>query len=320
MKQIIILLLLTLCITLKSADISTVDAFKQLNVAVKERDDIYKQLKERNYKHPAYTYRKISTLKHESQVNCVDWSNNDLLASGGQDGVIKISDTKGEIITDLDLIFENNSKYVIKYLKWSSDNRLAIGGINSILILKLDKINLQLDKHKFLKDFEGFTYAIAWSPDNSQLASSYNNKIIIWDISSEKKIKEVKMPLPIRSITWSDDSLFLGTIAIDNTIRICELKTKKLTIFKSTVNKVDFLLWAKPQTQHSECYISNEPTFNTLVYYEYNFIIKKLFNDLSITLNSISHTSDEQFLAAAYKDGTVTMWEKITLEKENFKL
>lgn len=263
-----------------------------------------------------YEFKELISLKHYAPINTVTWSNDDsLLASGSDDGIIKIWNKAGKLLQEIDLIQENDKNNAVKCLKWSSNNQfLAVGCINSIIIINLKQNEFYLNKvkhyawgiEKILEGFNGFTYALAWSEDNSQLASSYNDKILIWDIKSGKKIQKFKLPKPIRSITWSDDSLTLGLISIiDGIIGTLDIKTGKPNIYKPNVNKNDYLISTKPCSKG----ISNSVIM--LYYYEQDYIIKALSENYSKDLRSIAHTSNEHFLAAAYYDGTLKIFRKV---------
>lgn len=303
MKKIIIILILTLNLTLNCA---------QMDSFVNSTPFLQKNSK--------YDFQHLFTLNHESPVNAVAWSNdNSILASGSEDGIIKIWNKNGKQLNEFDLIKENNPDFAVKALKWLSDSMLAVGCIDSIIILHLAQ-NQYLSasgEEKFmpgiiqiLSGFKGFTYALAWSANNYILASSYAKNILLWNIKTGKIIAKIKTPAPIRSITWSDDSLMLGTIDVNNVMRIYNKETHEFFIITKLgdINKADYLISVKPVLEKDS---NDKLIYKTITFYEYKHIIEKLSKNHSINLNAISYTSDEEFLASCSSDQTVKIWMKL---------
>jgi WD40 repeat protein len=311
----ITILFLIFCSSLNCAEMSLSEKLAQLSIKKADNQD--------------YEFKELVTLKHEAPVNTAAWSTDDcLIASGSNDGIIKIWNKKGKLLQEIDLIKENHPNLEIHSLKWSKNNRfLAVGCINTIIIIDLKKNLLYgigdyfllmdeqwyMDEHRSpnycweitgkLEGFNGIADSIAWSDDSTFLASSYNHTILIWDIITEKQIQKIIMPGRIRSITWAPDAQALGIIIVENVRGIYDLKNKKLQIIPfSPYDKDDRLFSVIPKERTLD-------TYTQTTYFEHGYIIRALaINNL---LNCICHTSDEEFLAAGYEDGTLKILQKV---------
>lgn len=124
-----------------------------------------------------------------------------LIASGGQDGRVKLWDTgTGQQTASVDL-----SGGWIDHLAWSPDgNTLAVAAGRTLSLLRPDGTV----RHSFPPAPKTIC-AIAWQPAGSCLASAYFGGVILWDTDDFVSQHEYPYANGIHTLAWSADNRWL---------------------------------------------------------------------------------------------------------------
>jgi WD40 repeat protein len=146
---------------------------------------------------------------HEEGTNCVAWSPVGALASGGQDGKVKLWDaTAGQHVATAEI-----SSAWVEHLAWRPAAKpetpdqvgyLAAAAGRQLVFLQPDGTV----KHTF-KPAPKTLSALAWQPAGGCVAAAYFGGVCLWDGDDFVSQKEYNYGNGIHALVWSPDSRWL---------------------------------------------------------------------------------------------------------------
>jgi WD40 repeat protein len=151
----------------------------------------------------------LSTLRFTTQTWAARWNPNGSSIAINVElglnltGVSLVNPTTGAIDAD----FANTQNYRVNVLEWNSDGTLLAFGDLGGLVLVLDVENDEIVQ-QFSSDAE--VSALAWSPDDTQLAISAIGTQI-WDVSTGNLILSLSN-LPMDNLSWKSDGNLLAGV------------------------------------------------------------------------------------------------------------
>ena len=138
---------------------------------------------------------------HENGTNILAWGPQ--LASGGQDGAVKIWDgTSGQHTATTPL-----GNAWVEHLAWRSGDTvplLAAAAGRGLWLLGADGSV----RHRF-KDAPKTVSALAWEPQGGAVAAAYFGGVCLWDADDYSVQKEFPYSNGIHTLCWSPDSRWL---------------------------------------------------------------------------------------------------------------
>lgn len=167
------------------------------------------------------------------------------------------------------------------------------------------KLPKGVDLERSLRAFESACYALAWSPDGSQLAAGFEDGAIrVWDAGTWDEFRRIAVHRDwVRSLSWSPDGRRLASASDDESVGIWEIETgERLHRFKST-SWVLSVAWS-PKGRHiawgDESNVSLRDSSATgervnLTGHEEN-------------AKTVAWSPDASQLASGSKDATVRLW------------
>ena len=179
-----------------------------------------------------------NTLQHSGVLeNVVFSSDGAMLASGSEDGTVRLWDTKRDVL--LKTLIKRHDGFAptktVESIAFSGDGRtLAIGRAGKVWLWGVEHGELQktLDAHLL-----GGAYSICFSPDGRTLAnSSENNSISLWDVAAGKHLKTLYGHIDnindhVTSLAFSPDGKTLTSGSSDGTVLLWDVD---ITEHKST--------------------------------------------------------------------------------------
>ena len=139
---------------------------------------------------------------HEDGTNVIDWHpSQSLLATGGQDGAVKLWDSStGQHTASLPL----NAGW-IDHLAWSPPGTTLAAAAGRILTL----LNPDGSTRHSFSPAPKTICALAWQPAAGCLASAYFGGVVLWD--ADDHIAQMEFPYAngIHSLVWSPDNRWL---------------------------------------------------------------------------------------------------------------
>ena len=141
---------------------------------------------------------------HSGEIYAVSWKNEELVATAGQDGMIRTwSPTAARQHSELDC-----QGTLARALDWSRD-RLAAGCDDGVVRIWNTGDNAT-PTHLRLHDAR--INCVAWSPDGTLIVSGdMNGTLKVYDVNQRQEIKRLDVELPVYSIDWTPDG---GQIAV----------------------------------------------------------------------------------------------------------
>jgi WD40 repeat protein/serine/threonine protein kinase len=163
-----------------------------------------------------------------ASIRSVAWnSDGSRLASGGEDGTVKIWESAtGKLLETL-----RGHTATTGSVLWSPDGtRLATKDFRQVVKVwntSTWREELHLRCHPFEAWSTDDRYSIAWNPDGSELAAGTSEGwIVIWNsITGRERLSFKGHAVNIRSISWSPDGTRLATGGVEQRIRIWDVKT-----------------------------------------------------------------------------------------------
>lgn len=149
-----------------------------------------------------------SRLRHPQLVRSAVLSpDGSLLASGGQEGIVRLWDTKtGTEVRQLS----------IKVDQAALDSREPDGSIHVVALNQYILIMAALP-------------SLAFSPDGKQLAAACSDSTIhVWDVASGKRVQQLKgHKREVLSVAFAGDGNTLASCGVDNTVRLWDVAAGK---------------------------------------------------------------------------------------------
>lgn len=179
---------------------------------------------------------------HTGAVIVIRWSNdNSTLATGGEDGLIKIWSRAGMLRSTI-----TGSSLPLYALTWSPDsNSLAYGNANQLVVKSLSpqSKSLQWLAH------EGLVTSLHWSALNALiLSASEDARVKMWDSSGRLLfVSAVNSTVP-SAVSWSADGE-LFAICTFNTVKLHDSSGTCLSVEKLSSEGIHALSWSPDSNQ-----------------------------------------------------------------------
>jgi len=261
----------------------------------------------------ANTYTEVALLAgHVLPVNAVAFSPDSAhLASGGDDGVIKIWDVKTRKETAT-LIGHLNE---VLCLDFSHDSVLLASGDDDGVI-KLWDVAAKMEVATISAHAEGVC-SIGFSPDGAMLASvSEDWTVKLWDVATGEKIATLCGSAcghfgDVNSVAFSPEGFRLATASDDNIVKLWDVASHAETAtlkHSSDVKSVVFFqngntLGCTVGKTVKLWDVTNQQEIATL-------------EGHTSYVNALALSHDGAFLASASSDNTVKVWNMLTLQED----
>lgn len=243
----------------------------------------------------------------KSSIDCLSFSfDNQFLASGGQDGTLRIWHLpSGELRTTL----ENNPIWIEK-LAWNPHyHQIAFSLGKSVGVWDVNQ-----KKWSTLLNFQTSSVLdLAWHPTNKHLAISGYQGIKIWDSGNWENDPHI-LPIPSASqvIAWCKKGQYLASGNLDRTITVTEWGNPYPWVMRGFPGKIRALAWSNRPTVLGAPLLATASAETSVVW-------EKQINDsdgwqglmLEGHLNSVSAIDfypDTFLLASAAEDGRICLW------------
>lgn len=149
---------------------------------------------------------------HQDGANALAWSAAGLLATGGQDGCVRLWDAgTGQQTAEVKL-----GNAWVEHLAWSpSGAQLFAAAGRKLVALKPDGTVA----HTFTEAPKTIS-ALAWRPDGSACAAACFGHVAVWDAATFAAQKEFSYGNAIYALTWSPDGRWLVAGCHDNAVHL----------------------------------------------------------------------------------------------------
>ncbi|HTU18342.1 MAG TPA: protein kinase [Gemmataceae bacterium] len=161
----------------------------------------------------------IETVKARGPIRSVAYHpDGKLLATGGEDGTIRICDAaSGKLVRMLvgDLA---------ESLAWSKDGAiLASAGWGK------DTRLWEVDTGRLLRRLHVGAHHAAWSPDGHTLALLGDSYLLLWDRRTDRIVHDARFPPHIQGLAWSPDGKSIAIGFSDKSVRLWDVASRKET-------------------------------------------------------------------------------------------
>lgn len=125
-------------------------------------------------------------MAHDEIIKCIEILNNDKLASGGEDQLIKVWDRSNyKLLNTLEGHYST-----VTALKYHNASRVLVSGGEDRIIIVWKYVPL-LQKVYVLKGHEDNIIKLAFENERTLISSGKDKKLIVWDI--ERGIRKKKL-------------------------------------------------------------------------------------------------------------------------------
>lgn len=239
---------------------------------------------------------------HGTAIQSLSTNGQNLIATGGQDGILKVFELGTEIpIT----VLETDAEWVEK-VEYSPDGKYLICVAGTELLLMNERGKLI---YKFT-DHESTVSATCWRADSKQFASACYSAVRFFDVRYKVPIQTLKWQNSMISLSWSPDFKFLCAGTQDSRIHFWPLPFKTGKDFEMTgyKGKVKNLSWDhKANVIASNCW-------NEMVVWPFAGKAPLGKSPTTLTLSkdritSLAFEPEGPFLAAGDKSGLVGLYD-----------
>lgn len=271
-------------------------------------------------------------IQHESPVWAVSFSpNNELIASGNADGIIKIRSINDNTV-DIEIKPKENHEQIILKLMFSSDSQFLASANwdNQVRVWKLLNANLN-DKYELLEigKHDDKVYGVCFSYYDNKIGSGGGDKKVkIWSLSNDAKLeyslvpeseKTVDEEIPVYDVKFSPDGQIIAAAYQDNYVRIWDIKTGKpikICKHKDAVYGISF----SPDSQRiaSGSKDGFVRVWSTANYGDLNAQPLAEFWH-GVQINSVSFSHDGKFIASGGDDKNVRIWDTTNIGENREK-
>jgi WD40 repeat protein/serine/threonine protein kinase len=145
-----------------------------------------------------------------------------LLASGGEDGTIRLRDSKDG--RPLRILYGHDGG--LWSVAWSPDGRyLASGGEDGTVRIWEAASGRQL---RVFQEHQGPVRAVAWSPDGGTICSGGVDRMLcFWQLPAGRRLAKIKVEQAVFTVAWSPDDKHIALGGDGKTVEVRDAKTKK---------------------------------------------------------------------------------------------
>jgi WD40 repeat protein/energy-coupling factor transporter ATP-binding protein EcfA2 len=248
-------------------------------------------------------------LGHLEAVNSIIFSpNGKILASAGTDNKIKLWDWGGKS-NNLIHTFENFNKDIYNVSFHPNGQIIASSDKDSNVKL------WSLDNYQEIKlpnKINGYT--TAFTPDGDTIASTLNNKIILWKVADGSKIIEFgEHKSSVYKINISPDGKLIASASADNTVKLWSIPEKKLiATFAGHTDEVRDISF-----NNNGKFLASASSDNTVKIWDIQRrTLITTFKGHSAPILSVSFSHDGKYLASAGDDKKVILWDLELLDRD----
>lgn len=240
---------------------------------------------------------------HESSVNSLEWTDNNLLISGGDDNRIIIWDSK----TGKSQHVIDDAAVPVYSISVMPDGDKFVASLGSFIKI----YDMNGDEFRELRsDFNIFN-SVAWSPNGISIAGgNRQGSLYIWEFPGDEPISSFKAhDRSINSVSWSYDSKYLASGSNDNSVKIWK---PGVSFVLDTIIDMGFpVLDVKWNPMANLLSIAGESGIINIWDHTQRKFIKQLFTYSSKVLSTSWNYKSEIF-AASTENAAVKLWNAIT--------
>ena len=180
--------------------------------------------------------REITT--QQGNVQSMSWSSDgQMLATGGEDGSVKLWSPAGELLQSIDA-----QQGGVFSVSWSSDGQtLATGGVDG-------SVKLWSPAGELLQSIDaqqGRVYSVSWSSDGQTLATGgYDGSIKLWSPTGELLQSIDTQQGRVTSVSWSSDGQTLATGGYDGSVKLWSPTGELLQSIDTQQGRVTSVSWS----------------------------------------------------------------------------